>query len=143
MKLQLQRHTRAPHSTLGDLYINGFYQCHTCEDVVRAIGPNGEGKIPGETAIPAGTYRVILNESPRFKRIMPRLLNVPHFDGILIHKGNTDADTHGCILVGRTIKNDGLVGSTLAYNELYEILLAAQDRHEPIEIEVLNMGFQP
>ena len=101
MKLKLERIYKAPTYTIGKLYIDGKLFCDTLEDVVRADGV----KVYGETAIPSGTYKVILNVSNRFKRLMPLLLNVPMFEGIRIHEGNTDKDTHGCILVGKnTVK---------------------------------------
>ena len=98
MKLHLQRRYKGPNYTIGTLFLNGTYFCDTLEDVVRNLP--AEAKIPGKTAIPAGTYKVILNRSPKFQRELPRLQNVPFFEGILIHKGNTPEHTEGCILVG-------------------------------------------
>jgi len=101
MKIKVERIYKAPTYTIGKLYIDGKYFCDTLEDVVRADGV----KVYGETAIPSGTYKVILNVSNRFKGVMPLLINVPNFEGIRIHAGNTAVDTHGCILVGKnTIK---------------------------------------
>lgn len=111
MKLELKRHTRRQDCTSGHLFIDGHFFCHTLEDPWRKDPqpetPENEAKVWGDTCIPAGTYRVILNMSPRFKKIMPRLLDVPGFTGILIHSGNTPADTHGCILVGQEVDNKG------------------------------------
>ena len=98
MKLKLERLYLKPDYTIGKLYIDGKYFCDTLEDQVRDLAK--ERKIPGRTAIPAGVYEVIVNISPRFRRKLPRLLDVPGFDGILIHRGNTAEDTSGCILVG-------------------------------------------
>lgn len=101
MKLTLRRIALQPTYTIGRLYIDGVYFCDTCEDTVRMDGK----KIPGETAIPYGTYRVVITKSARFKKMLPELLNVPYFSGIRIHSGNTAKDSEGCILVGRnTIK---------------------------------------
>jgi hypothetical protein len=124
-KLTLNRRIFTQHSTIGELLIDGKWQCWTLEDVVR----KGE-KIPGHTAIPEGHYEVILSPSNRFKRLMPYLLNVPNFTGIMIHPGNTDADTHGCILVGQTRNTDFIGASKLAFNALYAVLtdLLALDR---------------
>jgi hypothetical protein len=137
MELLLQRHTYNEKATLGDLFRDGAYQCHTLEDKVRELGPHGEGKVFGATAIPAGRYRIILGWSQRFGRIMPRLQDVPFFDGILMHKGNTDLNTHGCLLVGTTIAGDDLLtGSTLAWDALWPEMLAADKRGEQMWIEV-------
>ena len=100
MKLELQRRTADDGATFGSLYIDGQWTCFTLEDEVRIIGINGSGKIPGQTAIPEGTYQVVVDQSQRFKRLLPRLKDVPYFEGIRIHAGNTTADTEGCILVG-------------------------------------------
>lgn len=83
MELRLKRKALEPEYTIGDLFINGEFFCNTLEDTYRDLSK--EKKIPGKTAIPYGKYEVILNYSPRFKKELPRLLNVPHFDGILIH----------------------------------------------------------
>lgn len=84
MKLTLKRNFRGPDYTIGKLYIDGHYFCDTLEDTVR---PSGE-KIKGKTAIPAGDYKVIKSYSPRFKKILPEILNVPGFTGVRIHAGN-------------------------------------------------------
>ena len=87
MKLKLKRIALRDTYTIGKLYVDGQYFCDTLEDRVRDL--TKEKKVPGETAIPAGTYNMVVNVSPKFKRMLPRLLNVPQFDGILIHRGNT------------------------------------------------------
>lgn len=116
MKITVNRIFKGPSYTIGKLYIDGEFFCDTIEDVVRslpAVCPNTPkdrackcaGKVYARTAIPAGTYKVTMEYSPRFKRTLPYLHNVPHFLGILIHSGNTDADSAGCIIVGRnTVK---------------------------------------
>jgi hypothetical protein len=101
LELKVIRKIFSEQSTIGEFYIGNNFHCYTLEDIVR---PDGT-KIYGDTAIPAGRYEVIVNMSTRFKKEMPLLLNVPGFDGIRIHSGNTAADTLGCILVG---KNKGV-----------------------------------
>jgi hypothetical protein len=94
--------------TIGKMYIDGIDTCYTLEDVVR------EEKIYGETAIPTGTYKVIINFSNRFQQLMPLLLDVPEFEGVRIHPGNTDKDTHGCILVGTGFTKTSVTNSVMA-----------------------------
>lgn len=134
MKLQLKRRYKGPDYTIGSLYVNGAYFCDTLEDKVRDI-PR-EGKIPGKTAIPAGEYKVILSHSPRFKRELPRLLNVPYFDGILIHRGNTPNHTEGCILVGENKIKGQVVNSTQYEVKLVSMLREAASRGEAITITI-------
>lgn len=129
MKLKLERIYKAPTYTIGKLSIDGVYFCDTLEDFVR---PNGE-KVYGQTAIPKGTYKVILNVSNRFKCLMPLLLNVPMFEGIRIHSGNTDADTHGCILVGINNVKGKITNSRMTYERLMPLLKTAKT----IEIEIM------
>ena len=114
MKLHLKRIAFKETYTIGKLSIDGVPFCETIEDKVR---PKGE-KVFGETAIPAGTYSVIYNYSPRFKRKLPRLLQVPMFDGVLIHNGNTALNSHGCILVGKNTIVGRLTDSTNYMNVL-------------------------
>ena len=152
MKLQLRRIALRPTYTIGRLSIDGEYFCDTLEDTVRDLNKNGVfavagGKVHGATAIPYGTYEVTLKvKSPRFSTraayafcggYLPRLLNVPHFEGILIHIGNTPKDTDGCILVGRNTVVGQVTDSTATFRALYARLKAASDRGEKIYIEVI------
>lgn len=140
MILKLQRRPSTENCTIGSLYVDGEFQCHTLEDVVREIPgvPPSVWKLAGKTAIPAGRYQVLITHSPRFKRFLPHLQNVPGFSGIRIHPGNTDADTEGCILPGRWDGKERVVESNLAYSALVLRLDAALKRDEKIFIEVKN-----
>lgn len=138
MKLTLKRIALRPTYTIGRLYIDGEYFCDTCEDRVRDTNKNGvfdeERKIYGETAIPYGTYKVILSMSNRFKRVLPLLLDVPEFSGIRIHSGNTSVDSLGCILVGENKQVGKVLNSRKTENKLMQILNATD---EDIEIEIV------
>lgn len=107
--LKVVRRARREKYTIGDFIIEGKTVANTLEDPIRILDDKnhdgdfddpGEGKIYGQTAIPAGTYEVVVTMSSRFKRELPLLLNVPGFSGVRIHSGNTAADTKGCIMVG-------------------------------------------
>src|SRR5512133_1213857 len=109
MRIVVHRSWRLPTYTIGRLLIDQSVFCDTLEDAVRDLvdknhdgdyNDEGEGKIYGGTAIPAGTYKITLEHSPHFGRKLPYLHDVPGFSGILIHAGNSAADTKGCILVG-------------------------------------------
>ena len=105
MKLTLKRIALRPTYTIGKLYIDDVYFCDTIEDTVRDFNKNGkfdngEKKIHSKTAIPYGTYEIKWTYSPRFKKYTPQLMNVPSFEGIRIHAGNTSADTEGCLILG-------------------------------------------
>jgi hypothetical protein len=130
MKLRLLRRWLTPRSTIGELFLDDAWECFTLEDPVRE-GP----KVPGETAIPAGVYPVIVTTSPRAQGgglwspspdfLLPMLLNVPGFTGVRIHAGNRAKDTEGCILVGRTRGEDMIGESRPALSVLLPKLLAA------------------
>ena len=124
--------------TIGSMVVDGDWQCWTLEDVVREQQgqPVSAWKIKGKTAIPAGRYRVDLTMSVRFKRVLPILLNVPGFDGIRIHAGNTADDTEGCILVGNERLAKSLARSQLALAPLLTKMTEAQRRSELIWIEI-------
>jgi len=139
MNLTLDRTLKGPVATLGDLAIDGVFECHTLEDKVREIDgqPVEQWKVKGETAIPAGTYRVVIDFSNRFQRRMPHVLDVPGFTGIRIHKGNTAADTEGCILLGLKENGTGMiVQSTVAFDAFLPKLEAALDAGEIVTIQV-------
>lgn len=126
--------------TIGKLYINGVYYCNTLEDSVRDYNKDGdltdpgEGKIYGETAIPYGVYQVTVTYSPKFKRKLPLILNVPHFKYIRIHAGNTNKDTHGCILVGEN-KIPGKVINSRAYEtQITQAIMNAIEREETVKL---------
>ncbi len=131
MRLVLTRRPSANGCTIGLLTVDGVHECYTCEDVVRT-GP----KVPGQTAIPAGTYPVVVNMSARFKRRLPLLLDVPGFEGIRIHTGNTQFDTEGCILPGRGFTPSGVVQSVLAFDALFAKIEAAHSAGHPVTIEI-------
>jgi len=136
MKLRIIRDKFTDKSTIGKLYVDSPYVfCNTLEDVDRRLENGGE-KVYGQTCIPRGTYDVVIDYSNRFKKRMPHILNVPQFDGIRIHPGNTDRDTEGCILVGVTRGDDFIGDSRLAYNELMAAMENALLNNEKIELQV-------
>lgn len=136
MKLQVLRRFKGDTYTVGSLFVNGEWFCDTLEDPVRDL-TGGEAKVPGETAIPEGRYQVIVNRSPKFGRDLPRLLDVPMFEGVLIHRGNTAEDSAGCILVGENKVKGRVINSTPYEEKLVALCKAALDIGETIEIEVV------
>ena len=133
MNLLLIRDTYTNLSTVGKLYVNGTFFCHTLEDVARAYGV----KIKGETAIPQGEYLVDLSTSYRFKRIMPMIYTESNgyelksggisFKGIRIHGGNTHKNTDGCVLVAHNRLNYNLIQGT-AEKDLVSLLSEATEQ---------------
>jgi hypothetical protein len=137
MKLHLKRTVCAKAYTLGRLHVNGKYECDTLEDADRQLENNPEDKVYGETCIPRGTYDVIITMSNRFKRELPLIKDVPGFEGIRIHPGNTHEDTHGCILVGVLADSgDRIVMSRTTFDGLFQRMERAYDAKEPITITV-------
>lgn len=128
MNISLKRFEFGSTYTVGKLYVDGVYQCFTLEDKVR----EQEGvdvskwKVSGTTAIPTGTYKVTIDYSNRFQKEMPHVLDVPGFEGIRIHSGNTSKDTEGCILLGTTWAGTDFVGnSRLAFGAFFSKLKSA------------------
>lgn len=137
MELKLNRIFLGSSATIGELLVNDKYLCDTLEDRVR---PEGE-KVYGKTAIPEGMYEVKLTHSPRFKKILPEILNVPNFSGIRIHTGNSSKDTEGCILVGTWDgeKEDWVGNSRIAFDELMALLEEATNNKEKVTITVKSL----
>lgn len=141
MNIILNRIAKKAKYTIGKLYINDKYFCDTLEDTDRDLTQSmteqqiGSKKVYGETAIPTGTYRIIISYSNKFKKQMPLLLNVPGFAGIRIHSGNTEKDSLGCILVGKNKAVGKVLESRDTYSKLFSILQEA-NKKETIKITI-------
>lgn len=134
MRLELKRTELEEERTFGQLFVNGEFFAHTLEDTVRKAG---EKKVYAKTAIPAGSYAVLLSWSPGFKRKLPLLVGVPGFDGVRIHRGNSELDTKGCVLVGFKKAASTVYKSGDAEVELIR-LITALPKGEEIEITITN-----
>lgn len=131
MLLTLKRTYKGLEYTIGKLYINKEYFCDTLEDAIR------KEKVAGETAIPFGKYEVTISYSPRFKKNLPLLLNVPNFEGVRIHSGNTKDDTEGCILVGFNKAKGKVLDSRVTFTKLMNKLKPIFEIKEKIELEII------
>ena len=138
MKLRLERQIFGD-ATIGELLVDGQDECFALEDRVREVeGQSVEAwKVPRETAIPKGTYNVVITYSNRFKRDLPLLENVPGFSGVRIHPGNTTEDTEGCILVGRTHTDKAVGESRAAFNALFEKIQQGLQDGDHVSIEIV------
>ena len=130
MYISIIRYVFTEKSTIGSLLINGQYFCDTLEDKVRAE------KIYGSTAIPQGTYKVELHKSNKFNRLMPYILDVPNYTGVMIHWGNRPEDTEGCILVGKNDKQNWISNSKDTFNKLFIVLQEAVKHKEEIWLTI-------
>lgn len=152
MEITVTRILKTNNYTIGELSVNGKYLMDTLEDRVRplpdkcpntpkGINCNCKEKVYGKTAVPAGTYEVRLSYSNRFRRVLPELLDVPHFLGIRIHSGNKSTDTEGCLLVGEwdNEKGDWVANSRQCFNRLFSLLQKAADNKEKITITINNL----
>lgn len=144
MKLVLKRINNQDNYCEGKLYIDGIYQCDVIEDVDRGLTSEmsvteiQSKKVYGETAIPKGTYQITLDVvSPKFKDRswatfcegkLPRLLDVPGFEGVLIHTGNEASNSLGCLLVGQKTKDGWVSNSTQTFKDFYYKLKQATDQ---------------
>ena len=144
MKLTLQRLQNYSDYSIGALFINGELECFILEDEKRNV------KIKSETRISAGVYNIDFqtsgtmhkrySEKFSYHQGMIHLRNVPNFDGIFIHIGNSDDDTAGCLLVGlqHFIGKNSILSSALAYEQLYKTLLQAKNKNENIYIQIVD-----
>lgn len=131
MKIEINRKHFLDTCTVGELLVDGEFLGLTIEDKVRQIAgePVASWKVPGETAIPVGTYKVVITMSNRFKKPLPLLLGVEGFEGVRIHTGNSSKDTEGCIIVGSTWdgKSDFVGGSRVAFEKVMQAIQSADD----------------
>ena len=145
MNLELKRIFKGKDYTIGRLFIDGEYFCDTLEDPVRQLD-SIKDKIYSKTAIPTGKYKVSMSVvSPKYSirksynwcgGRLPRLLDVPFFDGILIHSGNTPDHTAGCILVGENKITGQVINSMNTLKNLWIKLNVADEVGEEIWINI-------
>lgn len=123
---------------IGDLFVEDKFECYTLEDLVREIEgqPVSSWKIQNQTAIPRGRYKLVPHDSPHFGCIVPMLVDVPGFDYVLIHWGNTSVDTDGCILVGQQRSDDDIRNSRDAFKSLFPKIQDAWSNSEEVWITV-------
>jgi hypothetical protein len=140
MKIRVNRRPSGATCTIGEVLVNDEPFCQSLEDVIRERPgvPVSEWKVPGTTAVPAGLYLVEITWSPRFKRDLPLLQNVPGFEGVRIHPGNTDRDTEGCILVGKWTDGESIHESRDTLQQLLEVMEMENLLKRPITIEIVN-----
>lgn len=156
MEVRVRRIALKDTYTIGKMYINGEYVCDVLEDKVRdanknGVFDNGETKVVGRTAIPYGTYEITMDvKSTKFSDFeqypwakeydgyLPRLTNVPLFVGVLLHVGNSDVDSSGCLLVGENKVVGKVINSTITFRRLMnEYFLPAKQRGEKIYITIV------
>lgn len=142
MEIRVKRIARKERYTIGNMYVNDTYFCDTIEDADRELTDTMEideilaNKLKGITAIPTGKYDVILTFSPRFKRVLPLLLNVKGFEGIRIHPGNSAEDTEGCLLVGENKEKGKVINSRATFERLMSVLLEGEKNKEKVTITI-------
>jgi hypothetical protein len=136
MELELTRSTKTNRSTIGELAIDGVFECFILEDKDRGLRqgmPVSELmalKIKKETAIPTGRYEIVVSFSDRFQKMLPLLLDVPAYEGIRIHPGNTDTNTEGCLLPGKSKSANAVGSSRIAFTALFDKIKAALQREK-------------
>ena len=142
MDIQLKRFALKPTYTVGHIYIDGKYVTDSLEPPSRYftsvmnVSAIQRKKFPDGTAIPTGTYRILITKSPRFGKWLPLLLVVPGFSGIRIHAGNSRADTAGCILPGTNCYPGHVLSSSVALRDIMSRMTAALARDEKISITI-------
>lgn len=140
MELNVRRIARKDGYTIGRLFINNEYFCDTLEDTDRGLKGTMQvneilaKKVKAQTAIPTGKYDVILTFSPRFKRVLPLLLNVPGYQYIRVHNGNRPDSTEGCLLVGENKIKGQVINSRATLEKLMSVLLDCEKRKEKVTI---------
>jgi hypothetical protein len=136
MELKLIRKDRTEESTIGDLSINGVFECYILEDKDRGLTQSMSLeeikalKIHGKTAIPSGAYQVAITFSNRFQKYLPLLIDVPGFSGIRIHSGTNADHSSGCLLPGEFKNTNRVAESRKAFQKLFDKLKAVEKKEK-------------
>ena len=140
MEIKLIRESFGDTFTEGKLLIDNVFECYTVEDTDRKMEEDISKKVYGQSAIPRGTYQVVLSMSNRFKKVLPEIIGVPGFTGIRIHTGNSSKDTEGCIILGKTndrLDDNWISGSKDAMTAFMAKLEVAINNGEKVTIEII------
>lgn len=145
MNIEVIRKFLRPEYTIGRLFVDGVKLCDSLEDPVRDLNDYthdgdfddaGEGKVYGQTAIPAGVYPVVVTHSPKFGKRLPEILKVPGFKGIRIHTGANAKHTEGCLLVGENKVKGGLINGGYYLTTLIQMIDEAMDNGEKVTLTI-------
>ena len=143
MNVKLERRYPKKGYTIGKLFVEDVYVCDVLEDEDRGLTSSMSLeeiiriKIPGRTAIPKGRYEIRKTYSPKYKRMMPLICDVPGFSGIRIHSGNDEDDTEGCVLCGKNRTKGKVLDSRLWTNRVYAIMDEAWDKGDRVWINII------
>jgi len=135
MHIKAHRNVFTENTTISNVTVNGDFLCFILEDKDRKLEEGGT-KVYGKTAIPRGFYEIVMDYSPKYKKNMPHILDVPQFEGIRIHPGNKEDDTEGCLIPGMDYKTDLVSESKVAYEKLLSLMLSAWTAGEKVTIEI-------
>lgn len=135
MHIRAHRNVFTDTSTISSVTVNDDFVCYFLEDTDRKLEDGGT-KVYGRTAIPRGFYEIKMDYSPKYKRNMPHVLDVPGFEGIRIHPGNKADDTEGCLIPGSSYRKDWVSESKVAYENLLSMMLNAWTAGEKVTLEI-------
>lgn len=143
MKICLHRKYKKNNYTIGQLFINNEYFSDCLEDTDRGLTSNmsieeiKRIKVPGNTCIPYGTYKITITYSPRFKKNLPLINDVKGFEGIRIHSGNNNNDTSGCLLLGFNKIKGGVINSKVIVDKFIDIIQKTINSGESITLSII------
>ena len=142
MEIRVKRIARKDGYTIGKMYVDNAYFCDTLEDTDRGLKDSMQvseilaKKRKGVTAIPMGKYDILLTFSPKFKRVLPLLLNVKCYEGVRIHAGNTVENTEGCLLVGENKEKGKVLNSRTTLEKLMSVFFECEKKKEKVTIVI-------